>query len=209
MQMRLTQIYPSRLPAVIKALIAAVRVIALVGLIASSVALSGCAYRTGGPDRSLPGGYTQIHIPIFKNKTQEVGIEVGFTNALVQEFERSRSARVVSPEYAEAEVEGEIQSVIYQPGGIQGGDKFPKGSVLASEYRVLLVVRVALKRKSDNAELWSGSFQGERTYVAPQVLQAGVNTVNPLYNLSARRQNIENMASDLMSEAHDRMSENF
>lgn len=162
MQMRFSQIYPSRLPAVIKALITALCVIPLVGLI------SGCAYRTGGPDRSLPGGYTQIHIPIFKNKTQEVGIEVGFTNALVQEFERSRSARVVAPQYAEAEVEGEIQSVIYQPGGIQGGDKFPKGSVLASEYRVLLVVRVALKRKSDNAELWSGTFQGERTYVAPQ-----------------------------------------
>lgn len=172
--------------------------------------LAGCSsYRLGGPDRQLPGGYSQIHIPIFKNATQEVGIEVGFTNALIQEFERSRSARVVAREYAEAQVEGEIQSVLYQPGGIQGGDRFPKGSVLASEYRVLMTVRVRLKRMSDNAELWAGTFQGERTYVAPQVLQAGINTVNPLYNLSARRQNIENMANDLMSEAHDRMSESF
>lgn len=172
--------------------------------------LTGCSsYRLGGPNRQLPGGYSQIHIPVFKNATQEVGIEVGFTNALIQEFERSRSARVVASEYAEAQVQGEIQSVLYQPGGIQGGDRFPKGSVLASEYRVLMTVKVSLKRMADNAELWTGTFQGERTYVAPQVLQAGINTVNPLYNLSARRQNIENMAKDLMSEAHDRMSESF
>jgi len=191
------RIYPSVLAAVTTYAL-------LLGLL-----LSGCAYRLGGPERSLPGGYTQIHIPVFKNMTQEVGIEVGFTNALVQEFERSRSARVVAPQYAEAQVEGEIVSVLYQPGGIQGGDRFPKGSVLASEYRVLIVVKVRMRRKSDNAQLWEGQFQGERTYVAPQVLQAGINTVNPLYNLSARRQNIENMASDLMSEAHDRMSESF
>lgn len=171
--------------------------------------LVGCAYRAGGPDRSLPGGYTQVHIPIFKNLTQEVGIEVGFTNALIAEFERSRAARVVPATYADTQVDGEIVTLQYLPGGIQEGGKFPHGSVLASEYRVLLTVRVTLRKKSDQSILWQGQFQGERTYVAPQVVQAGVNTVNPLYNLSARRQNIEIMAADLMSQAHDRMSESF
>lgn len=176
--------------------------------------LPACAYRLGGPPRALPGGYRQVYIPIFKNLTQEPGIEVGFTNSLIQEFERSRSARVVSPQYAEAQVEGEITSVQYIMGGSNEGRPdgplpLPTGSVLAAEYRILLNVRVTLRRKSDNAQLWQGSFQGERTYVAPQVTQAGINTVNPLYNLSARRQNIDSMAVDLMAEAHDRMSENF
>jgi hypothetical protein len=184
--------YPTGLFAVTNAFRRFTLLSALLGAV-----LTGCSsYRLGGPNRQLPGGYSQIHIPVF-------------TNALIQEFERSRSARVVASEYAEAQVQGEIQSVLYQPGGIQGGDRFPKGSVLASEYRVLMTVKVSLKRMADNAELWTGTFQGERTYVAPQVLQAGINTVNPLYNLSARRQNIENMANDLMSEAHDRMSESF
>jgi hypothetical protein len=51
--------------------------------------LTGCAYRFGNVSRSLPGGYKYISIPVFKNKTQETGIEVGFTNALIQEFDRS------------------------------------------------------------------------------------------------------------------------
>lgn len=203
----LLQIYPRALQTVTGTL--AVTVFAMAFALVLTVSVAGCAYRLGEPNRSLPGGYTQIQIPVFKNATQEVGIEVGFTNALIQEFERSRSARVVAPEYAEAQIDGEILSVQYLPGGIQGGDRFPRGSVLASQYSILLVVKVTLRRKSDNAQLWTGQFNGERTYVAPQVLQAGINTVNPLYNLSARRQNIENMASDLMSEAHDRMSESF
>ncbi|MNY58066.1 hypothetical protein D3C86_1943590 [compost metagenome] len=66
-----------------------------------------------------------------------------------------------------------------------------------------------LVRQADGTELWSGSFSGERTYVAPQVTLAGVNSVNPLYNLSARRQNIDIMANDIMTEAHDRITENF
>ena len=172
----------------------------------------GCAYTLGGPDRALPGGYRQVTIPIFKNRSQETGIEVGFTNALIREFERSRSARVVTPAYAEAQVDGEIVDVQYLSGGQQEGGRggsLPRGSVLSSEYRILLTVRVTLRRKADNAQLWQGEFQGERTYVAPQVTQGGINTVNPLYNLSARRQNIEIMANDLMAEAHDRMSESF
>lgn len=171
--------------------------------------LSACAYHLGGPDRILPGGYKQVTIPIFRNLTQETGIEVGFTNALIHEFERSRSARIVAPPHAEAQLDGEILTVQYLPGGKQDGGSLPTGSVLTSEYRILLTVRVTLRRRADNEVLWQGEFQGERTYVAPQVTQGAINTVNPLYNLSARRQNIEIMASDLMSEAHDRMSESF
>jgi TolB-like protein len=170
---------------------------------------AGCAYRLGSPDRSLPGGYRQLTIPIFRNLTQETGIEVAYTNALIQEFERSRTGKVVDPAQSEVRVEGEIASVQYLPGGKKEGGTLPTGSVLASEYRILVTTRIKLVRVSDRSVLWEGNFSGERTYVAPQVTQAGLNTVNPLYNLSARRQNIEIMATDMMSEAHDRMTENF
>jgi hypothetical protein len=70
-------------------------------------------------------------------------------------------------------------------------------------------VTVKVVRQADGTELWAGSFSGERTYAAPQVTLAGVNSVDPLYNLSARRQNIDLMANDLMLEAHDRITENF
>lgn len=170
---------------------------------------AGCAYRLGSPDRSLPGGYRQLTIPIFRNLTQETGVEVAFTNSLIEEFERSKTGKVVDQAQAEVEVQGEITSVQYLPGGKKEAGRLPTGSVLASEYRILVTSLITLHRVSDRSVMWQGSFTGERTYVAPQVTQGGLNTVNPLYNLSARRQNIEIMAADMMSEAHDRMTENF
>ncbi len=169
----------------------------------------GCAYRLGSVDRSLPSGYRQVAIPIFKNLTQEVGIEVAFTNALRQEFQRSKAGEVVPSGQDEVLLEGVIETAKYEPGGKREGGNLPRGVVLASEYRILVNTRIRLLRSTDRSILWEGTFSGERTYVAPQVTQAGLNTVNPLYNLSSRRQNIEIMALNMMSEAHDRMTENF
>lgn len=179
-----------------------------------SLFLTGCAYRLGAASRSIPGGYKQISVPVFKNKTQETGIEVAFTNVLIQEFQRSRIARVVDNSLSEVAVVGTIDTVQYLPGAKRtAGDSstpyLPNGTVIASEYRILLNVTVKVVRQADGTELWSGTFSGERTYQAPQVTLAGVNSVNPLYNLSARRQNIDIMASDIMAEAHDRITENF
>ncbi|WP_374079369.1 LptE family protein [Bdellovibrio bacteriovorus] len=176
-----------------------------------STLLTGCAYRLGAATRSIPGGYRQISVPVFKNKTQETGIEVAFTNALIQEFQRSRIARVVDNSLSEVAVVGQIDTIQYLPSSPrkEGELYLPKGTVIASEYRILLTVTVKVVRQADGTELWSGSFSGERTYVAPQVTLAGVNSVNPLYNLSARRQNIDVMANDIMTEAHDRITENF
>jgi TolB-like protein len=184
------------------------RILSFFALGVLSVALSSCAYRMGNAGRALPNDYKQVHVPIFKNTTQEPGIELGFTEALIQELERSKIARVTAENIAEGVLVGEIFDVTYQSGAATTRD-LPTGSVLASEFRILVGVRVTLMRKSDLTPVWSQEFRSERTYVAPQVTAAGINTVNPLYNLSARRQNIQVMALELMSEAHDRLTENF
>ncbi len=177
-----------------------------------SVLTGGCAYRLSSPDRGLPGGYHQVFIPVFKNRTQETGIEVAFTNALIKEFERAKIGRVVEASQAEVIVEGVIDSVTYTKSDDIGADSvsdLPLGTVLSTKYQILINAQISLRRNSDKAILWQGSFRGERSYNAPQVKTAGVNTVNPLYNLSARRQNIEQKATEMMSEAHDRITENF
>ena len=181
-------------------------------LLAATLLLTGCAYHLGVGTRSIPGGYRQISVPIFKNRTQESGIEVAFTNALIQEFHRSHMARIVDNSLSEVSVQGTIDSVQYLPGAKRvAGDSshLPTGTVIASEYRILISASVRVVRQADGEVLWSGSFSGERTYAAPQVTLAGVNSMNPLYNLSARRQNIDVMANDIMVEAHDRITENF
>ncbi|MBK9321422.1 MAG: hypothetical protein IPM97_00445 [Bdellovibrionaceae bacterium] len=165
-------------------------------------------------NRSLPGGYKYLSIPVFKNLTQETGPEVGFTNAIIKEFERSEVAKMTSENLSDVKILGVITSIQYLPGtGIkaeeQQGVYLPKGTVIANDYRIRVSVRVSVVRQADNSEIWSGTFSGERTYVAPKITLAGVNSANPLYNLSARRQNIDSVANDMMAEAHDRITENF
>lgn len=179
-----------------------------------ALSVPGCAYHFGKTGRTLPGGYKYLSIPIFKNKTQEPGIEVAFTNAMIQEFERSRIAKVTSESLSDVKLVGELLTIQYIPVAQRfqgdGSDPYmPLGTVLNTNYRILITAKVHLVRQADNSEIWVGQFTGERTYVAPQVSIAGVNSVNPLYNLSARRQNIESVAGDMMSEAHDRITENF
>ena len=69
---------------------------------------SGCAYSVGTGDRRLPEGYKLIAVPVFKNGTQEVGIEVPFTNAMIRELERSQIAQVVPKSNAQVVLEGNV-----------------------------------------------------------------------------------------------------
>lgn len=170
--------------------------------------MTACAYRLGSPDRSLPGGYRQVTVPMFKNSSYEPGIEVAFTNALIQEFERARVVRVTEPSQAEVLVEGLIHKVDYTA-DVPKSDGLPDGAVLSRSYTITVGATVTIRRQSDRSILWQGEFSGAKQYYSPQITATGLNTVNPLYNLSARRQNIDQIAIEMMSEAHDRLTENF
>lgn len=155
-------------------------------------------------------------IPVFKNATQQVGIEGFFTNELIRQFNRSQVAKVADKSVAPVVIEGEIQSIQYVHGGQINANKeaenkinLPDNTVLTVEYRVLLKAHVLLRRVSDQQVMWQGDFANERVYTAPQVGLQVINSVNPLYNQSARMEVIELMAQDMMAEAHDRMTENF
>lgn len=176
--------------------------------------LTGCAYTRGRASRMTPGGYKKIAIPIFKNISMDTTLEVAFTNALRNEFQRSHVASIVDKSNSEAYVEGVIDSVNYTSRApltknSSTGSFMPTGTVLTQAYNIVVNTTIRFIRTSDNVLLWSGSFSGERAYNAPLVTLGGVNSVNPLYNLSAQRQNIESMAVDMMEEAHDRLTENF
>ncbi|MBK7962677.1 MAG: hypothetical protein IPK04_16670 [Bdellovibrionales bacterium] len=102
-----------------------------------------------------------------------------------------------------------FQAKDLKEGGAGSAAYLAKGVVLASNYGVVMKVHIKLVRQSDQQILWSGDFRGESSYPAPQVTLSTVNTVNPLYNLATRRQNIEGLALDLMTEGPNRMTESF
>lgn len=177
------------------------------------VLVSGCAYTLGRGSRTIPGGAKEISIPMFKNHSQETGIEVSFTQALLNEFLRSKVAKVVDDPRAEDRIEGDIMTVTYVAESPIASDpktnSLPTDTVIASQYRVVVDITLRVVRRSDNEKLWEGRFHDEDIYAAPRVTLTGVNTVNPLYNLSARRQKLDTLAGRMMVEAHNRITENF
>lgn len=167
-----------------------------------------CAYRHGALERGIPGGSKDVRVPIFKNLSQEVGIETSFTNALIDEISQSRVAQV-NPQ-SEVEVLGTIESVQYFPlGKTTVGEIGSDQILLATDYRVVIVMEVVVKKHLDDKILWSDKFTGERSFSASQVQSSIVSSANPLYNLSAKRRNIAELAQDLVAEATDKMTENF
>lgn len=176
--------------------------------------LTSCAYQIGNSTRNMPGGYRLISIPMFKNNTMETGVETFFTSALSQEFHRSKVGQVVPVDQSELKLIGEISSLTVVPtikkaAGDSAVQNLPQGAVLNTEYKVVMKVSVRVIKMSDQTEIWAGQFDGARNFTGAQVSMAGVNSVNPIYNLSAKRQVISLIANDLMAEAHDRMTENF
>jgi len=182
-------------------------------LAALTFIFSGCAYHAGSGDRHIPGGYHAISVPIFKNKTPETGIEVYFTNSLIREIERSRVGRVADPENSQVTLEGTIDSVKYVGAAENPGTTdqtfIPNNTVLYTSYQIVVVANLVLKRNSDKKVLWQAKFQKQSSYQTPDIGIIGLTGANALYNASAHYQNIELLAADMMSEAHDRLTENF
>ncbi len=136
---------------------------------------SACAYRHGAPERSIPGGAQEIRIPMFKNVTQEVGIETSFTNALIDELAQSKIAKL-NPN-ADIEVLGTIESVQYFPqGNVTGLKKIGSDQVvLATDYRIVIVMELLVKNRAEDKILWVDKFTGERTFsgcTSPQAIKA-------------------------------------
>jgi hypothetical protein len=180
------------------------------------LALSGCAYHMGYGDRQVPGGYRTVAVPVFKNISHEAGIEVYFTNAFVREMQRERVGTITDKANAQVTLEGTIDQVTYASGSpILGtgfgpaGNGYPNGTVLNSAVRIGVATTLRLRRNSDQKILWEGSFTREQSYSTPRIGYEALSGANALYDHSARYQNIEALATDMMSEAHDRLTENF
>jgi hypothetical protein len=175
--------------------------------------LSSCAYRFGPQERQLPGGSKKIFVKIFENRTQEVGIEVDFTNAIIQELARSGVVTVTTEASADVILEGVIHTVSYLGKsaltfGTAPGLSSNQTRSLISEYQTHVNIVFKLLDQQ-NKELWQGQIVGERNYKAPQLRTMGLSTANPLYNQNARRQVLKLIAKDMATESVSDMTENF
>lgn len=172
--------------------------------------LAGCAYHPGHGDRQIPGGYRAVAVPVFKNNTAEVGAEVYFTNAFIREMQRSRVGQLAPKESAQVVIEGTVDGINYIPTVTQKSLPDPDVNILNTSYAISVTATLRLRRVSDQRILWEGSFNKQQNYQTPKIARhEALTAANALYNHSAHYQNLEILASDMMIEAHDRLTENF
>jgi outer membrane lipopolysaccharide assembly protein LptE/RlpB len=70
-----------------------------------AVALGGCGYTLRG---TLPPHIQTVSVPIFRNRTQEPGVESVITRAVVEGFSTNGRLRVASRDQADAILDGEV-----------------------------------------------------------------------------------------------------
>jgi hypothetical protein len=160
-----------------------------------------------------------VAVPVFQNATHEVGAEVAFTNSMIEEIARSHLAQVEVKDRAAVILEGSISDINYVGGGPVSGTEssnsayktfpLPADTILNTEYRVYVTVNIALRRASDQKIIWSSKFNGERSYLAAKIGTEHLSSANALYNQSTRQEMVRLIATDLMAQAYDQMTENF
>lgn len=170
--------------------------------------LSSCGYQWGNRNEALPGKYREIAVPIFRNKTQEVGSEVYFTNAMIEEIVRSKNS-ITSQDSAKIVLEGEVSRIEVRGEGLANVPLLPSKVELVSSYKVLVEVNVRVRRKSDQMVLFNQRFTGERTFASAQIGQELYNSANPNYNQSALHENLKLISQDLMTKAYNLMTESY
>jgi hypothetical protein len=135
------------------------------GWAGAALIASGCAY-TFNPS-AVPSHIKTLEIPVLANRTLEPALAEELTRDLTDRFLRDNTMRVVQKD-GDAVLEGEITGYQDRVFGFNAEEK-------ADEYIVLLTVKLRLRDRIKNKELWSEEHvQGRASYF----LGASENAVN-------------------------------
>jgi|YelNatPaOPRAMG01_1025707.scaffolds.fasta_scaffold00586_10 hypothetical protein len=136
------------------------------------VVLTGCGYRPVARSGNAPAGKTaaarpSLAIPLFANRSTEIGLESLFANSFIETFGNSKALRVTSrPENADLILEGKIDSVAYSSTAYFNINR----SVVR---RVTIRVEVQLKRRSTGKVIWKDQGIVQEDYTVDQTYQEG------------------------------------
>ena len=149
-------------------------------LMAMGLFVGACGYRFPGAGE-IPGGIKTVWIPLFLNRTNEIGLENTLTNDLTNEFITRRKNALASDEKTAGGVLiGEIVSIFTRTiTQTQAG-----GTV---EREVVVTVDLKLTSENDQVAWASRGVSARETYdVGANSLEAEVNRQEALLLLSDR-----------------------
>ena len=120
---------------------------AIIGGLLVMGGIAGCGYGFRGSVNNLPADIRGIHIPIFRNATNEAGAETAFANALIYEFTRSGNLAVVPADQAEAILTGTIKSAAIESVAFAT-------QTTAVDRKITIVLEVSFRRADNKKILW-------------------------------------------------------
>jgi len=136
-------------------------------------ALAGCGYRPlGMMEQRSPEAAPSLAIPLFANRSTEVGMESILANALIQAFSQTKAVKVITqPQNAELVLEGKVASV-------ENSSVAYNDIQNSTVRRVTIKVDLNLKRRNTGKSLWKDTTVIQQDYVADPNYQIGETLKN-------------------------------
>ena len=130
-------------------------------------ALAGCGYHPVGLEPYHKEVAPLLAIPLFANRSTEVGLESVLANAMIQAFSQTKAVRLTTkPQDADLVLEGKVAYV--ENSSVAFND------ILHSTVRrVTIKVDLALKRQNSDKLLWKDTTVIQEDYVADPNYQIG------------------------------------
>jgi len=128
------------------------RLLPLLGLVLAAT-VGGCGYTVSS---TLPSHLKTLAIPTFANSTVEFGLAEDITQSLVNGFLADRRLQIVQERDANAVLRGTVATYRNQVFGFTTSER-------ATEYEIVLVVKVAFRDVVKNRDLWKEDALTVRT----------------------------------------------
>lgn len=156
--------------------------------------IAGCGYHFIGQESEVLSGIHSIAIPYFANKSFEAGLERYLTEALVDEFVKSRTISIVDEGEADAVIRGQIENFREAVISYDKNDR-------ALEYRTLMTLDVTLEKRDTGKVLWRNKeiFHFEDYRVSSEIAVTEAN----------KEQAINKIAIEMAERIHDSIIEGF
>lgn len=132
--------------------------------------LLGCGYRPVGAEPATPQGPPTLAIPLFANRSTEVGLEAVMAKALINAFSQSRAVRVTTrSQEADLVLEGKVQSLDQSSVAFYDVQR-------SLVRRITLRVELNLRQGRGGKVLWKDSLVLQEDYVVDPNYHVGEAT---------------------------------
>ena len=162
-------------------------------LLTLTLCVCACGYRFPGSG-TLPNGIEKVYIPLFTNRTNEVGVENIITDDLTNEFILQRKRALTDDDQADGILSGVVASILTRTISQTG-----EGASVERE----VVVRVELRLTDKNGKLvWL-----DQNLTAREPYKVGGD--DNIETSRRRRDAIETLSTRLAQKIYNRLTDDF